>query len=77
MTRQMQFAEPSGSAILQAYDRDASAHAHAHAHAHVHSHGVPKAMMPTPRCNPKALSAEYRHYSRHQHQHQQHSQMEL
>jgi hypothetical protein len=74
ITRQMHFAEPStGAAIPQMYDRDASARAQAHAHAH--SRGVPMAMMPTPRRDPKTISAE--HHQHHQHQHQQHQQMEL
>jgi hypothetical protein len=76
ITRQMQFAEPTGSAIPQAYDRDASAHAHAQAHAH--SHGVPMAMMPTPRRDPKNINAEHHQLHQHQHQHQhQLPQMEL
>jgi hypothetical protein len=39
IARQMQFADPTGAGLPQAYDRDASAHAH----------GVPMAVMPAPR----------------------------
>jgi hypothetical protein len=47
----MQFAEPTGFAILQVYDHDVSAHTYAQAH--THSHGVPMAMMLTPHHDPK------------------------
>jgi len=39
IARQMQFVDPTGAGLQQAYDRDPSAHAH----------GVPMAMMPAPR----------------------------